>query len=196
MNFQSDIVLENERVRLEPLGLQHLPELLPIAQQHPKLLQYSPSPFGSEDGLMQNIELAIKGRENRERYAFAIWDKQFNRYLGSTSFGSISPKDERLEIGWTWLDVAAQGTGLNKHCKFLLLRYAFEQLHYKRVEFKTDSRNLQSRRALEKIGAQYEGELRSHTVLLDGFRRTTAYYSILAEEWPEVKERCFWGFSR
>src|SRR5690606_4403529 len=105
--------------------------------------------------------------------------------------GSISLKDLRLEIGWTWIDRATQGSGLNKHCKYLLLSYAFENLGIQRIEFKTDSRNIQSRKAIEKIGGVYEGLLRNHTLLPDGYRRDTVYYSILKAEWEAVKRRHF-----
>ncbi len=171
--------------------MEHLAVLLPIALAHPQLLQFSPSPFGDEAKLIQYIQIALDARLAKSRYAFAIYDKKGDRYVGSTSYGSVSNHDKRLEIGWTWLDTSVQGTGLNKECKYLLLEYAFELLRFERVEFKTDSRNLQSRRAIEKIGGTYEGELRSHTLLADGFRRNTVYYSILATEWQEIKRTIF-----
>ena len=116
MNFTENIVLENQSVRLEPLSDSHLSKLLPISNSHPALLQYSPSPFGTEEQLKENIQIAIKARENKERYAFAIFDKLNKRYVGSTSYGNVSIKDQRLEIGWTWIDKESQGTGLNKSC--------------------------------------------------------------------------------
>ena len=191
MNFTENIVLENKRVRLEPLSDIHLIELLPIAINHPKLLKYSPSPFGTEEQLEENIRKAIDSRVNKQRYPFAIFDKQNDVYVGSTSYGNISLKDHRLEIGWTWIDKKSQGTGLNKYCKHLLLAYAFDSLGIQRVEFKTDSRNIQSRKAIEKIGGKFEGELRSHTLMPDGHRRDTVYYSMLKKEWNNFKETTF-----
>lgn len=189
MNFKEDIRLENNRVRLEALQLTHLGALLPIALNQPDLLQYSPSPFGDTDNLNKYIQIAVDAKANKQRYPFIILDKLHQKYVGSTSYGNISVKDKRLEIGWTWLDKAAQGTGLNSNCKFLLLSYAFEQLHFERVEFKIDERNLQSQKAVEKIGAIREGVLRSHTLMLDGYRRNTVYYSILKNEWEAgIKE--------
>ena len=85
-------------------------------------------------------------------------------------------------------DERFQGTGLNKNCKFLMLQYAFEQFAAERVEFRSDSRNAKSRRAMEKLGAKYEGELRSHLLMNDGYRRNTVYYSILKAEWETIKE--------
>jgi RimJ/RimL family protein N-acetyltransferase len=191
MNFIENIVLENDRVRLEPLDKNHLNELLPIAIKHPDLLQYSPSPFGTPELLEENISKAITSRIDKQRYPFAIFDKLNNRFVGSTSFGNISTKDKRLEIGWTWIDKELQGTGLNKYCKHLLLSYAFEKLIMQRVEFKTDNRNNQSKKAIGKIGGTFEGILRSHTVMRNGYRRDTAYYSILKHEWDSINNTIF-----
>jgi RimJ/RimL family protein N-acetyltransferase len=191
MNFIENIVLENDRVRLEPFDKNHLNELLPIAIKHPDLLQYSPSPFGTPELLEENISKAITSRIDKQRYPFVIFDKLNNRFVGSTSFGNISTKDKRLEIGWTWIDRESQGTGLNKYCKHLLLSYAFEKLIMQRVEFKTDNRNNQSKKAIGKIGGTFEGILRSHTVMRNGYRRDTAYYSILKHEWDSINNTIF-----
>lgn len=187
MNFQENITLENIRVCLEPLHEKHLEELSSIAIKYPNLLQYSPSAFGTTEHLKEYIQTALNARKRESRYAFAIYDKQQRRYIGSTSYGSVSIKDARLEIGWTWLDKGIQGTGLNSYSKHLLLTHAFEVLNMQRVEFRTDVRNLQSRKAIEKVGGQFEGELRSHTLMVDGHRRNTVCYSILKEEWPSAK---------
>lgn len=191
MNFAKDIVLENQRVRLEPLRIDHLRLLMPISDNYPNLLQYSPSPFGSPDFLELYIKDAISSRINGIRYPFAIFDKQNNRFIGSTSFGSFSDRDRRIEIGWTWIDKELQGTGINKFCKHLLLSYAFDKLEIQRVEFKTDHRNTQSKKAIEKIGGTFEGVLRSHTLMMNGYRRDTAYYSILKTEWDLIKNTIF-----
>lgn len=191
IDFRKEIVLENEAVRLEPLQIAHTEHLSHIAINHPKLLQYSPSPFGSEKMLACYIEGALDARFIQSRYPFAIFDKASQSYVGSTSYGAVSNYDRRLEIGWTWLNPSHQGTGLNQQCKRLLLCYAFETLGFERVEFKTDSRNVQSRKAIEKVGASFEGELRNHILLPDGFRRNTVYYSILANEWKTIKASMF-----
>ena len=195
MNFKEDIILENERVRLSPLGEMHLEKMLPIALQTPDLLQYSPSPFGTKAAMQTYLDIAFQNRKQETRYAFAIFDKQMGRFAGSTSYGNISLKNQRVEIGWTWIAPEFQRTGLNRNCKFLLLRYGFETLNLERIELKTDARNTQSKTAIEAIGGQFEGVLRSHTLMLDGHRRDTVYYSILKAEWPEVKERVFGGFA-
>ena len=188
MNFKENIQLENNRVRLEALQLAHFEALLPIALSQPNLLQYSPSPFGNADNLKKYIQIAVDAKANEQRYPFVIWDKQHKKYMGSSSYGNISVKDKRIEIGWTWIDKVAQGSGLNPNCKYLLLSYAFEQLRFERVEFKIDERNLQSQKAVEKIGATKEGVLRSHTLMLDGFRRNTVYYSCLLYTSPSPRD--------
>ena len=191
-----NLVLENERVRLEPLQQSHLEKLLPIALKYPNLLRYSPSPspFGSKAGLQQYIDIALAAKKNKIRIPFAIFDKQKQEYAGSTSFGNISLKHKRLEIGWTWLGKNFQGTGLNKNCKFLMLQYAFEQFETERLAFRSNSRNAKSRRAIEKLGAKYEGELRRQALMNDGYRRNTVYYSILRTEWKVLKMTVFQDF--
>lgn len=191
MNFSEALILENEHLRLEPLQMEHYPYLLPISEAYPDLLKYSPSPFGGADNLRAYIEIALAARAEENRYPFAIFDKGSKTYLGSSSLGNYSKKDARIEIGWTWINPNVQGSGLNRKAKELLLTYAFEQLALVRVEFKTDYRNQQSRRALEKIGASFEGTLRSNTLMQDGFYRDTCFYSILKTEWPEIKRTIF-----
>ena len=189
-NFD-DFILENKYVKLEPLTEQHLPYLLPIATQHPNLLQYSPSAFGTKVALSAYIQTALLAKQQKTRYPFAIFDKTKQCYVGSTSFGNISNKNLRTEIGWTWLAPKVHRTGTNRNVKFLMLQYAFEILKWERIELKTDARNQQSRKAIEGIGATYEGLLRSHTLMIDGYRRDTVYYSILRHEWPAIRASIF-----
>jgi RimJ/RimL family protein N-acetyltransferase len=187
--FVKEIILENDRARMTPLSIDHLLELLPISNQYPNLLQYSPSPFGTESKLRAYIQGAIDLRSEGQRYPFAVYDKKNRRLTGSSSYGNISDKDKRLEIGWTWIAPDQQRTGLNRAMKYLMLSYAFEHLNYERVEFRVDDRNEQSKIALGKIGAHFEGILRSHTVLENGIRRDTSCFSILRSEWSEIMEK-------
>ncbi|MGY6648711.1 GNAT family N-acetyltransferase [Wenyingzhuangia sp. IMCC45574] len=191
IQFKESIVLENHRVRIEPMELKHLEFLTPIAIKNPDLLKYSPPKFGTKEFLLSYIQNNIILRDEELKYPFAIFDKKTQSYAGSTSYMNISNKDLRLEIGSTWIGKDYQRTGLNHHCKYLLLQYAFEELEYERIELKTDKRNLQSQKAIERIGGVYEGTLRSHTVMSDGFRRDTVYYSILKSEWSFVKRTVF-----
>ena len=186
---REEVILENDLSRLEPL---HHPEdaaekLRHIALGEPDLMKYSPSDFDSFDSVVRYFESSINEREIGSKYTFLIFDKRQGAYAGSTSFGNISNANKRLEIGWTWIGKAFQRTGLNRNNKLLMLQYAFEELGAARVELKSDARNKQSRDAMEGIGARFEGLLRSHTMMSDGFRRDTVYYSILLDEWPQVR---------
>lgn len=187
LNFNKEIILENERVKLRPLLSSDIDNLLLPASHDEKLVQYSPRPIHTKELLANYIASALTEKNTSDRYPFIIFDKQLNAYAGSTSYLFINNYHRRLEIGGTWLGKNFQQTGLNRHCKFLLLSYAFDELGFERVEFKTDERNKVSRTAIEKIGAKLEGILRSHTLMDDGFRRNTVYYSILKNEWPQLK---------
>ena len=185
--FDKEIVLENSVALLRPLQFSDINNLLKIATEDKQLLQYSPQPIFSENLLTEYVKKAVKERENKTRYAFSIFDKRKNKYAGSTSFLNISNVDSRLEIGSTWIGKDFQRSGLNRNCKYLLLSFAFQQLKAERVELKTDERNTASRNAIQKIGGQFEGILRSHTLMYDGFRRNTVYYSILKNEWEKLE---------
>ena len=194
LDFTESILLENGRTRLEPLSLEHAGKLLEVATRDSDLLQYSPIRVYNQEHLTNYIIDRLENRKNNLWYSFAIYDKQKGHYAGSTSFLNISNHDQRLEIGATWFGKLFQRTGLNRNCKFLLLSYVFETLGFERVEFRTDSRNILSQTAIQKIGGKLEGTLRSHTLMLDGHRRDTVCYSILKEEWPEIKKTIFKNF--
>ena len=186
MNFSEKIILENDSVLLRPLTSEDELSLSKIAFDA-DIWKYTVMRASDPIELKEFINSAIEDREKDLRYTFTIIDKSSDEIAGSTSYGNVSIKDKRLEIGWTWLGKKFMGTGLNKECKFLLLQYAFEHLKFERVEFKTDFLNNAARRALEKIGAKAEGILRSHTLMHDGRRRDTIYYSILKDEWKSIK---------
>jgi len=186
MIFTENIILENKNVLLRPLIQEDEKGLSEIAFD-PDIWEFTVSVAMNLIELKNYINTAIEDRIRFSRYPFTIVDKNSSEIAGSTSYGNISIKDKRLEIGWTWLGKKFRGTGLNKECKFLLLQYAFEHLKFERVEFKTDVLNMASRKALKKIGAKEEGILRSHTLMHDGRRRDTIYFSILADEWKEIK---------
>ncbi len=185
--FDEEIILENSFALLRPLEISDFPNLLKIATENKKLLQFSPTQIYSEELLRTYIEKANSDRQNNIRYPFIIFDKKKDAYAGSTSFLNISNIDKRLEIGSTWIGSGFQKTGLNRNCKYLLLCFAFDKLGAERVEFKTDERNQVSRTAIEKIGGQFEGILKSHTLMYDGFRRNTVCYSILKNDWINLK---------
>ena len=187
--FDHDIILENSFALLTPINDIDIDKLLAVATKDKDLLKFSPMPIYTRELLKEYIDKAIDNRRNKNRYTFVVFDKTKNAFAGSTSFLNISNPDDRLEIGGTWYGKEFQRTGLNRNCKYLLLEFAFDILNAERVEFKTDERNLASRKAIEKIGGQFEGILRRHTLMYDGFRRNTVYYSILKSEWNGLKDQ-------
>ncbi|MCZ6776979.1 MAG: GNAT family N-acetyltransferase, partial [Ignavibacteria bacterium] len=130
-----------------------------MVSQHEEIWKYSTNNLTTKEALEEFISVALAERKAGGSYPFVICDKKKKATAGSTRYGNISWKDKRIEIGWTWLGVDFQRTGLNRACKHVLLKYAFESLEMERVEFKTDVLNQQARQALLKIGAKEEGVL-------------------------------------
>lgn len=185
--------LENNHVKLLLLDLENYQELIDISQES-HLIKYSPSSISTPQELYDYVKIAVVGYHKKTIIPFLIYDKKKQAYAGSTRFGLINYKNKVLHIGWTWIGRQFQGTGLNKNVKFLMLQYAFETLKFDKVEFRIDERNLQSRKAVEKIGGTLEGTLRKDTLMKDGFKRSTCCYGILNEEWQRLKLTVFQGF--
>ena len=182
------VTLAGSRVRLEPLSLDHLDGLAEVAFD-PSLWQYTLARPADVAGLRSWIEAALAGAEAGTEIPFATVDMASGRPIGSSRFLAIAPEHRRLEVGWTWLARAYQGTGANSEAKLLQLGHAFDTLAANRVEFKTDSLNERSRAALLGIGATFEGIFRNHMVMPDGRLRHSAYFSVIREEWPDVRAR-------
>ena len=182
------VVLEGSRVRLEPLRLDHFADLALVAID-PLLWQWTIMGPQDESGLGRWLETALANADAGIERPFATIDRASGRAIGSSRYLSIVPEHRRLEIGWTWVGTAFQRTGANREAKLLQLTHAFEMLGANRVEFKTHSQNERSRTALAGIGATFEGVFRNHMIMPDGSIRHSAYFSIVAEEWPEVKAR-------
>jgi RimJ/RimL family protein N-acetyltransferase len=182
------VVLEGRYVRLEPLAQTHAPSLAAVSGDEEIWRYFSTSLLTVED-VRAWIDVALAQQVAGVSLPFAIVAKEAGRAIGSTRYMNIVPHDRGLEIGSTWLAPAYWRTAINSECKFLLLRHAFEALGCIRVQIKTDRRNERSRRAIERLGAQFEGILRQHMIVRDGVYRDTAMYSIIDAEWPAVKER-------
>jgi RimJ/RimL family protein N-acetyltransferase len=132
-------------------------------------------------------ERLVKDFTGASRVSYLVRDRASGAVLGSTSYLDVRPEHRGVEIGFTWYAPAARGTSVNPECKFLLLRHAFEALRCVRVQLKCDARNAHSRAAILKLGATFEGILRRHMVVVDGFVRDTAMFSVVDAEWPRVK---------
>ncbi len=188
--FNENIILENNFVSIRPLNEGDFEGFSYIAFDE-RIWKFTTSRISNEDELQKYIFDALNEKETELRYPFTVIDKSSNRIAGSTSYLNYSTKDQRIEIGHSWLGKEFQGKGINRETKFLLIDYAFTQLKIKRVEFKTDVLNIQARKALLKIGATEEGILRSHTLMHDGRRRDTIFYSILYDEWKKLNAQSF-----
>jgi RimJ/RimL family protein N-acetyltransferase len=176
------------RVRMEPLAVRHLDDLAKVAGDAAIWRWTIAGPI-DDAGLRTWLDTALANAEAGSEVPFATIDVATGAAIGSSRFMTIVPEHRRLEIGWTWIGTAYQRTGANRAAKYLQLRHAFETLDAERVEFKTHARNLASRAALLGIGATFEGVLRHHTIMPDGSNRDSAFYGVIASEWPRVKAR-------
>ncbi|SCY75635.1 GNAT family N-acetyltransferase [Lysinibacillus fusiformis] len=180
------IALENEIVKLKPLELNDLSGILEAAS-YPEIWSHMSTTIEKIVDVNNFVENALLMRRNKTEFPFVIVDKKTGEIIGSTRFMDIDDTHQRVEIGTTWLTPAYWRTAINTNCKYLLLQYCFEILLLQRVQIKTDHENIQSQKAIERIGATKEGVLRNHMIRKDGTTRHTVMYSITLEEWPQVK---------
>lgn len=181
--INSNLTLENEKILLRPLLEQDFSLFLELTKEK-SLWDYFTHDLSSLEGIKSWASPALKG----ERLQLVLIDRTSGKIMGSSGFGNYSERDQRIEIGWTWIGKSFQGTGVNSQMKFLMMNYAFEKLDLERVEFKTDVLNQPARKALLKLGLVEEGVLRSHTLLCSERRRDTIYYSLLKSEWPNFRK--------
>ncbi len=181
------VILRGDVVRLELLSLDHAAGLLTTGEDLSTWDYMATNPCRSMDTMREWIHATLQEYAAGRCLPFAIFECTSGRTVGSTRYMNIVHKDRGLEIGWTWLASEARRSAINTECKYLLLRHAFETLGAIRVQLKTDSRNLRSQRAIERLGAVKEGVLRNHMIMPDGYFRHSVFYSILDSEWPQVK---------
>ncbi|MDH4070190.1 MAG: GNAT family N-acetyltransferase [Ignavibacteria bacterium] len=179
--------LEGKRVRLVPLEQTHIDSLCMIGLEK-ELWEFTVSRIRSRGEMQAYVSEALGRQQDGTALPFVIIDRETSSIVGSTRYGNIDRLNRRMEIGWTWIGKQWQRTTVNTEAKYLLLQFAFESVLCVRVEFKTDALNLRSRAALARIGAVEEGTLRKHMVTGSGRFRDTVYFSILDDEWPEVKK--------
>lgn len=195
------LILQGKYIRLESLEHGHTGGLVSAAGEEIELYRWSPVPRGKAE-VTSYIDTALAWRHAGTAVPFAIIRTSDGGVLGSTRFWNIErwswppghPSHGRgvpdaCEIGYTWFARSAIRTGANTEAKLLMLAHAFEVWQVLRVCFHTDARNQRSRAALERIGGKYEGILRAHRMAADYIPRDSVRYSIIASEWPAVKER-------
>ena len=181
------VTLSGRTIRLEPLTLAHASALAAVGE--PALFRWYTIRIDMPADMTRWVEDAIAAHAAGTALPFATVLLDGQRVIGSTRFMNVSQYDGRFEIGSTWVAPKFQRTAVNTEAKYLMLRHAFEELGARRVELKTHALNLQSRRAIERLGAQFEGTHRNHMLMHDGSMRDTVWYSIIDTEWPGVKAR-------
>jgi len=196
------VTLQGQHVRLEPLGLQHLDGLQAVIEGPRDTFGLTPVPRNRAE-LEAYVATALEEQRRTVALPFATIDARSGTVVGTTRFGNIEfwaipPGSDvgrppgvphAVEIGWTWLAPHVQRTRVNTEAKRLMLAHAFERWGVYRVSLKTDSRNVRSRSAIERIGAKLDGIMRAHSAAADGGPRDAAYYSMLAREWPDARAR-------
>jgi RimJ/RimL family protein N-acetyltransferase len=186
--IQHPLKLIGETVELISLERKHLPVLEVLAKDK-RIWEFYVLDGSDSNKFQAFYETALLDRKKGTQFPFAIFHKQHQKIIGSTRFLDIQPKHKKLEIGATWLHPDYWATGVNLECKLLLLTFCFETLHTYRVQLKTDENNIRSRKAIAKIGGQFEGIFRYDIIRDNGTRRSSAYFSLLDDEWADKKAK-------
>jgi len=182
------MILEGKFVKLEPMQLEHVDALAEVGLEE-SLWKWIPTQCKTREDMENYVRLALSDQERGIALPFVTIEQASGTVIGSTRFGNIDVANKRAEIGWTWINPKWQRTVVNTEAKFLMLSHAFETWKCIRVELKTDALNEKSRNAILRIGAKEEGIFRKHMITSTGRYRDTVYFSILREEWPEIKQR-------
>lgn len=181
--MNDELILEDNAVLLRPLKEDDYEHLLPFALNERDTWYYSLVRAAGEDGLRNYLNIALAAKAKGTEFPFIVFDKAAGEYAGSTRFYDINLAFKTLQLGYTWYGERFRGTGLNKHCKYLLLQFAFEKLGIERIEFRADAKNARSIAAMKSIGCTVDGILRSNMPTIEGPRRDSIVLSILKDEW-------------
>lgn len=183
-----NLVFQGRSMRLIPLETRHLAGLFEAAQD-PGIWTLTSANYSQAEVFDAHFQATMLARERGTAYPFLILDASDDKIIGTTRYLDIAREDRRLEIGVTWIRSEYFGTAVNMEAKFLLLDHCFGALKANRVQFRAKSTNARSRRALEKIGARFEGVQRKDKIEPDGSARDTAYYSIIDDDWADARPR-------
>lgn len=193
--WPDSFTVEGDFVAVEPLSMAHHDDLVEAVNDGELYrLWYTAVP--RPELVKAEIERRFGLRASGSMLPFAIIDKHSGRAVGMTSYMNIDAANKRVEIGSTWYRRSVQRSALNTECKLLLLTHAFEKLGCICVELRTHAMNMQSRRAIERLGAKLDGILRANAIIPNGSIRDTAVYSITAPEWPAVKANLSWQLEK
>ena len=195
MAWPEPVSLHGRLVSVVPLDHAHCEDLKACAADgslHELWYTTVPAP----DRVSQEISLRLERRDTGSWLPFAVIDSATQKPVGMTNYLNIDATNRRIEIGGTWYRRSAQRTGVNTECKYLMLVHAFEELGCIAVEFRTHYINWQSREAIERLGAKFDGVLRAHMFMPNGTLRDTAVYSVIAPEWPTIKANLVWHMEK
>ncbi|MEO8664919.1 MAG: GNAT family N-acetyltransferase [Ignavibacteria bacterium] len=182
------LTLRGENVELVSLERSHFDDLKDLAKEK-RIWEFYIVAFSDPDKFNELYDEALKERDTGNQYPFVIIHKKENKIIGSTRFLDVQKENRKLEIGWTWLHPDYWSTNVNTECKLLMLTFCFEGLNTCRVQFRTDEKNLRSRKAIEKTGAKYEGTIRNDMIRDNGTKRNSALFSITDDEWADAKSK-------
>ena len=195
MSFVEPITLTDRGVRLEPLALSH-EQGLAAAAADGELWKLRITSVPEPQDTRSYIEVALRMREDGNRFAFAVVNDATGEVLGSTSYHDILPAVKRVEIGYTWYRKSVQRSHVNTTCKLLMMGHAFDTLGCHVVGWRTDNFNFASQQAIERLGAKKDGVIRGHALRRDGTIRDTVMYSMRAGEWPEARAQLLYLLER
>lgn len=188
LDFKKDYILENDVVKLIPLEISHIDDLIEIANE-PDIWKYSFVKGNGIEKLTSYITTTIENRKKEKEYPFIVFDKRHNEYAGCTRLYDIIPSLKSLRIGYTWYGEKFRGTGLNKHCKYLMFQFVFEALDFYRIGLGAYIENEISIKAMESVGCKKEGVFRGLLPSPDNEGRSDAILlSILKDEWLKEKK--------
>ncbi len=194
-NWFAPATLEAKTAKLVPLSHDHLADLQ-TASAEGDLHKLWYTSVASPEKMEAEIDRRLDQQAEGKMLPFSVVDQRTGKAIGQTTFLNLDPMHRRAEIGATWYAKSAQRSPINTECKLMLLGHAFEDIKVNVVEFRTHHLNHQSRRAIERLGAQLDGVLRNHMILPNGTMRNTAVYSVLPHEWPSVKANLQWQLEK
>ena len=189
----NNIELHNEKILLLPFENSRNQELKKIIFED-DIWKYMGMYIRTDLDFENYLKNTIRDKKNGICYPFLIIDKQSNKVVGSTRYGYLNTASQKCEIGWTWYGKDFQGTGINKACKFELLKFGFETIGFRRIQFSADQENIRSQKAIEKLGAKKEGTFRNNYIDSSGKSKNDVYFSIIKDDWKLLKQEKFKEF--
>jgi N-acetyltransferase len=185
-----DLILETSKVILRPITPTDFDDFLRLTQDQ-EMWNYFTLNLSDPVQLKKWMAILFADKAANTRHPFTIIDKASGQIAGSMSLMNISYPDLRAEIGASWLGKEFRSSGINKHSKYAMMKHAFEEQQFERIEFKTDVLNERARKGLKNIGGTEEGIFRSHMTMWNNRRRSSVFYSVLKEEWPRLRQTIF-----